>query len=95
MLSISGIVLPVCFGILGFHFAEHGRAATKQEITVVLLCSVLFVVLELVALGFAIVGRRTVIGKVGAVISGILLVISVIVLSWIVAICFDRDDFWK
>ena len=90
--SIIGIILPVCLAFLGLHFVPGGRAVTKEEVMVVLLCSTLFVILELVALGCAIVGRRTVVGKVGVVISGILLVISVIILSFVLAICLDRDD---
>jgi hypothetical protein len=94
VIAFVGIVIPPCFAWIGLYFAEGGRAVTRQQVMVVLLCSILFVMLELLALGCAILGRRSRIGKVAIVISAMLLLASFAVLGLVLAICFDRNDFW-
>jgi hypothetical protein len=87
VLSIIGTVLPPCLALLGLvsPFVKHGRAATNEEYIVVVLCVFLFVILELVALVYAIVARRTMVGKLGLGISGTLLAVSVILAALVVS----------
>ena len=58
VLSVVGIVLPLGIVIGCYPFVKHGRTATYEEITLVLLSSFLFLLLELVALVFGIAARR-------------------------------------
>jgi hypothetical protein len=70
--AIIGIVLPVCLAIL-----VPANA---------FLCGFLFVILELIALGCGIAARATVTGKAGLIISGIVLLCSLIYFSLFYAV---------
>jgi hypothetical protein len=67
--AIIGVVLPLCLLIL--------FPASASPI----LCGVLLVILELVAVGCGIAARRTATGKSGLVISGILLLCVFVLFS--------------
>jgi len=69
--SIVGVVLPVSLAILVAIFLKP----SSEKALANALCGVLFVILELIALGCGIAGRRTATGKAGLVISVILLLL--------------------
>jgi cytochrome bd-type quinol oxidase subunit 2 len=72
--SIVGVVLPVFLAILVAIFLKP----SSEKAWANALCGVLLVILELVALGCGIVGRRTTAGKAGLVISGVVLGLIVV-----------------
>ena len=57
-----------------------------------LLCSLLFLVFEFVALAYGLVARRTVLGKAAVGISGALLGLACILFAFGLTICLDRDN---
>jgi hypothetical protein len=79
--SIVGVALPASLAILAAVFL-NGRP--KEQGPSFGLCVLLFVVLELIALGCGVAARRTPTGKAGLVISGILLCVPVAgAISWL------------
>ena len=70
--SILGVVLPGCFAVL---LDFIGRNSSEQSLPLgylicgFVICGFLFVILELVGLGFGIAARRTPTGKAGLGIS--------------------------
>jgi hypothetical protein len=78
--SIIGIALSAFLAVLVGIFIR----GPKEQGMYFGLCLLLFVILELIALGCGIAARRTSTGKAGLVISGILLLIPVLgAVSWI------------
>jgi WD40 repeat protein len=69
-IAILGFVLPVSLAILVAIFVEN---RDNRQALANILCGVLLVALELVALGFGIAGRHTASGKAGLAISCLLL----------------------
>jgi hypothetical protein len=63
---------------------------TDQELVLVLLSAVAFLVLEFIALAYGLAARRTVLGKVATGISALLLGLSSIVLAAALTICLDN-----
>lgn len=99
-ISIAGLIVPVCLAILlaiwVLAFVPQSRLGPSYENSVLILagaalCIVLFVVLELIALGFGIAARRTERGKVGLEISGGLLTLAVAA----VAFALYRSDYFR
>jgi hypothetical protein len=78
--SIIGIVLPGCLYVLvAMCLRPPGEQGWAYGI-----CELLFVILELVALGCGIAARRTPTGKAGLAISGSLLLLGLIFISAVV-----------
>jgi hypothetical protein len=94
--SIFGVVLPVCLAILTFvgvsYLAPQSRlgpppSAMEAAEWTLAFSGILFVILELIALGCGIAARGTATGMAGLVISGVLLSLvgSVITLAVVIA----------
>ena len=94
VLSIVGFVLPLGLLLGIYPFVKHGRAVTDQEIMLALLCSVLFQLLELVAIVYGLAARRTALGKVAVGISGILLGLSILLVAFVLTIVLDNAFGW-
>jgi hypothetical protein len=78
--SIVGIVLPVCLAVLVAIFLN--RPVLGQDPGVAYsLCGLLFVMLELIALGCGIAARRTATGKAGLVIGLSALLLGLVVFA--------------
>jgi hypothetical protein len=77
--SITGIILPGCLAILVVDFI---KIPNERNIPYII-CGFLFVILELVAFGCGIAGRRTATGKAGLAISSILLLLGIVVFLFI------------
>ena len=93
VLPFAGIVLPLCLLIGGYPFVKHAqRAVTDEEVTLVLLCSLLFLALELVAFAFGLAARRTVLGKAAVSLSGVLLALSALAFAYVLTIRLDRRN---
>jgi hypothetical protein len=93
VLPIVGIVLPLCLLMGGWPFVTHDRVVvTDEEITLVLLCSLLFLILELVALIYGLAARRTVLGMAAVGLSAILLALSAYLFAYVLTIRLDRRD---
>jgi hypothetical protein len=93
ILAFVGLALPLCLLIAGYPFVKHDRVVvTDEEVTLVLLCSVLFLILELIAFVYGLAARRTVLGKVAVGLSGILFALSTFSLAWVLTIRFDRRN---
>jgi hypothetical protein len=92
ILSVAGIVLPLGVLVGGYPLVKHGRVMTDQELVLALLCSLLFLVLEFVALAYGLAASRTVLGKVAVGISGVLLGLSSILLAFGLTICLDNEN---
>jgi hypothetical protein len=93
VLPFVGIVLPLGLLIGGYPFVKHDRVVvTDEEITLVLLGSLLFLILELVALGFGLAARRTVLGKAAVGLSGILLALATLSFAYVLTIRLDRRN---
>lgn len=93
ILPIVGIVLPLCLLIGGYSFVKHDRVrVTDEEITLVLFCSLLFLVLELIAVSYGLAARHTVLGKAGVGLSAILLALSTFLFAYVLSIRLDRRD---
>ena len=76
--AIIGIVLPMCLAVLAIvvflFLTPHSRMGPSSDqwegaLASLAFCGILFVILELVALGCGIAARRTASGKAGLVIS--------------------------
>jgi hypothetical protein len=74
--AIIGIVLPASLAVLVAVFLTRPVLGQDPGIAYAL-CGVIFVILQLVALGCGIAARRTPTGRAGMVISAILLVLGV------------------
>jgi len=81
-LSIIGLILPILIAIAGGLFFD---------MDVVSLCMLLFVALELPALGCGIVARQTRPGKAAASISGSSLVLFVLFLAFLTPIRMESS----
>jgi hypothetical protein len=93
VLPFVGIVLPLCLLIGGYPFVKHDRVVvTDEEMTLVLLCSLLFLILELVAFVCGLAARRTVLGKAAVGLSGILLALSTLAFAYVLTIRLDRRN---
>lgn len=93
VLPIVGIVLPLCLLMGGYPFVKHDRVrVTDEEITLVLLCSLFFLIIELVALIYGLAARRTVLGKAVVGLSTILLALSTFLFANVLTIRLDRRD---
>ncbi len=93
VLPIVGIVLPLGLLLGGYPFVKHDRVVvTDEEITLVLLCSLLFLILELVAFVYGLAARRTMLGKAAVGLSGILLALSTFLFAWVLTIRLDRRN---
>ena len=92
VLPFVGIVLPLCLLIGGYRFVKHDRVVTDEEMTLVLLCSLLFLTLELVAFAFGLAARRTVLGKAALGQSGVLLALSAFAFAYVLTIRLDRRN---
>jgi hypothetical protein len=74
-------------------FVKHDRVAvTDEEVALVLLCSILFLALELVAFVYGLAARHTVLGKAAVGLSGILLALSTVSFAWVLTIRLDRHN---
>jgi len=92
-LSIVGIVLPFCLLIGVYPFVKHDRVVvTDEEITLFLLCSLLFLILELVAFAVGLKARRKPLGKAAVGLSGLLLALSTFSFAWVLTIRLDRRN---
>jgi hypothetical protein len=65
---------------------------TDEEITLVLRCSLLFLILELAAFVYGLAARRKMLGKAAVGLSGILLALSTISFAWVLTIRLDRRN---
>jgi len=80
--SILGIILPILLGFLALKFDGHARLY-------ILLCILLFIGLELIALITGIIGRKSASGKAGMIVSivcttlTLLAIILIIPLGWL------------
>jgi hypothetical protein len=92
MLAIVGIVLPLGAFVGVYPFIKHGRAMTGQELALAFLCSLLFLVLEFVALAYGLAARRTMLGKAAVGISGALMGLSSILFAFGLTICLDNEN---
>jgi hypothetical protein len=93
ILSIVGIVLPFCLLIGVYPFVKHDRVVvTDEEITLFLLCSLLFLILELVAFAVGLKARRKPLGKAAVGLSGLLLALSTFSFAWVLTIRLDRRN---
>jgi hypothetical protein len=93
VLSIVGVLLPLCLLLGGYSFVKHDRVVvTDGEMTLVLLCSLFFLILELVAFACGLVARRTVLGKAAVGLSAILLGLSTLLFANVLTIRLDRRD---
>jgi hypothetical protein len=98
--SIVGIVLPfvgiaVPLGLLigGYRFVKHDRVVvTDEEITLALLCSLLFLTFELAAFIFGLAARRSVLGKAVVGLSGVLLALATLSFAYVLTIRLDRRN---
>src|SRR5215469_5436815 len=71
VLPFVGIILPLCLLIGGYRFVKHDRVVvTDEEMTLALLCSLLFLTLELAAFVFGLAARRSVLGMAAVGLSG-------------------------
>ena len=92
VLPFVGVVLPLCLLIGGYRFVKHDRVVTDEEMTLVLLCSLLFLTLELAAFVFGLAARRTVLGKAALGQSGVLLALSAFAFAYVLTIRLDRRN---
>jgi hypothetical protein len=93
VLPFVGVVLPLCLLVGGNRFVKHGRVmVTDEEITLVLLCSLLFLILELLAFVFGLAARRTLLGKAAVGLSGVLLALATISFAYVLTIRLDRGN---
>jgi hypothetical protein len=93
VLPFAGIVLLLCLLIGGYPFVKHERrVVTNEEVTLVLLCSLLFLALELVAFAFGLAARRTVLGKAALGLSGVLLALAAFLFAYVLTIRLDSGD---
>jgi hypothetical protein len=93
VLPFVGVVLPLCLLVGGYRFVKHDRVVvTDEEITLVLLCSLLFLTLELAALVFGLAARRTVLGKAAVGLSGVLLTLATFSFAYVLTIRLDRRN---
>jgi hypothetical protein len=68
----------------GWAGLKHDRViVTDEEVSLVLFCSLLFLILELVAFAYGLPARRTVPGKVAIGLSGTLLAFSTFLFAWL------------
>ena len=91
ILAIAGVVLPLGILVGIYPLIEHGRAMTDQELVLALSCSLLFLVLESVALAYGLAARRTLLGKAAIVLSGALLGLSSVLVAFGLTICLDNE----
>jgi hypothetical protein len=98
--SIAGIVVPVLLAIVlviwVLLFVPQGRMGPSYEDSVrliagLVLCVVVFMLLELVAFGCGMAARYTTTGKIGLAISCVLLTLALVVTTFILY----RSDFFK
>jgi hypothetical protein len=94
VLSIVGIVLPICILLGIYPFVEHGRAVTDQEVMLASLCSVIYLTLELIAIVYGLAARRTAPGKVAVGMSGIQLALAILLFAFVLTIVLDRGFGW-
>ena len=93
VLPFVGVVLPLCLLVGGYRFVKHDRVVvTDEEITLVLLCSLLFLILELVAFVCGLAARRTVLGKAAVGLSGVLLALATFSFASVLTIRLDRGN---
>ena len=92
VLPFVGVVLPLCLLIGGYRFVKHDRVVTDEEMALVLLCSLLFLTLELAAFVFGLAARRTVLGKAAVGLSGVLLALATFSFAYVLTIRLDRGN---
>ena len=92
-LPLVGIVLPLCLLIGVWPRVLHDRVVvTGEEVTLVLFCSLLFLIIQLVAFVYGLAIRHTLPGRIAVGLSGILLVVSTILFAWVLTIRLDRRN---
>ena len=93
VLPFVGIAVPLCLLLGSYRFVKHDRVVvTDEEITLVLLCSLLFLILELLAFVFGLAARRTVLGKAAVGLSGVLLALATLSFAYVLTIRLDRRN---
>jgi hypothetical protein len=93
VLPFVGIVLPLCLLLGGYRFVKHDRVVvTDEEMTLALLCSLLFLTLELAAFIFGLTARRSVLGKAAVGLSGVLLALATLSFAYVLTIRLDRRN---
>jgi hypothetical protein len=93
VLPFVGVVLPLCLLVGGYRFVKHDRVmVTDEGMALVLLCSLLFLTLELVGFVFGLAARRTVLGKVAVGLSGVLLALATFSFAYVLTIRLDRRN---
>ena len=92
-LSFVGIAVPLGLLLGGYRFVKHDRVVvTDEEITLFLLCSLLFLILELVAFAVGLKARRKPLRKAAVGLSGLLLALSTFSFAWVLTIRLDRGN---
>ena len=82
-----------CLLIGCYPFVTHDRVVvTDEEVTLVLLCSLLFLTLELAAFIFGLAARRSVLGKAAVGLSGVLLALATLSFAYVLTIRLDRRN---
>jgi hypothetical protein len=90
---LLGLVLSLFVLVGGWTGVKHDRVrVTDEEVSLLLFCSLLFLILEFVALANGLAAWRTVPGKVAIGLSGIMLVFSTFLFAWGLTIRLDRRD---
>ena len=93
VLPFVGIAVPLCLLIGGYRFVKHDRVVvTDEEVTLALLCSLLFLTLELAAFIFGLAARRSVLGKAAVVVSGVLLALATLSFAYVLTLRLDRRN---
>ena len=93
VLPFVGIAVPVCLLLGGYRFVKHDRVVvTDEEMTLALLCSLLFLTLELAAFIFGLAARRSVLGKAAVGLSGVLLALATLSFAYVLTIRLDRRN---
>jgi hypothetical protein len=79
--AILGIALPPIIFVIGFRLVPHGfRVVAPEEWMLLAFCVLVAISFEFAALGCGIIGRRTLSGKAGLAISGLLISAAVLVI---------------
>jgi hypothetical protein len=87
-----GIAVPLCLLLGGYRLVKHDRVVTDEEMTLALLCSLLFLTLELAAFIFGLAARRSVLGKAAVGLSGVLLALATLSFAYVLTIRLDRGN---
>lgn len=78
--AVVGVVLPVCLVVVVAMLFSH-PALGQDAGPAYACCGLLFVMLELIALGCGIAARRTATGKAGLVIGSVVLPVGLVVFA--------------